>query len=175
MTTKNHIRLIVVTLLCHFTAKLSSQRNIYAEVTNSKEVDVPEENYITAINAGAVFGIGNYFYAGGGINATKVWGAGYSSLGLGAGPEIQVYMLKKTKVKLFLEGKGRVMYFFPEYPGTELNFAFWGGPAVELFLSERNKLKFGFFYNHLSNAKADEQYMNKSLDGLGINIGWVFY
>ncbi len=135
---------------------------------------MPEENYISALDIGVVFGVGNCIYVGAGINATKVWGKGYSSIGIGAGPQIRVYVLKSGKLKFFIEGKGRVMYLFPEYPGTELNFAFWGGPSAEMFVTKRNKIKFGFCYNHLSNGKPREQYMNQSLDGLGFNIGVVF-
>ena len=103
---------------------------------------MPEENYISALDIGVVFGVGNCIYVGAGINATKVWGKGYSSIGIGAGPQIRVYVLKSGKLKFFIEGKGRVMYLFPEYPGTELNFAFWGGPSAEMFVTKRNKIKF---------------------------------
>lgn len=165
--------MLYLVMLC--SASIAQKRNVYISLSNSKEINVPEENYISAFDIGAVFEIENYFYVGAGINATKVWGKGYSSLGIGAGPEIQFYVYKREKLKLFLEGKGRVMYLFPEYPGTELNFAFWGGPGAEIFLTNRNRLKIGFCYNHLSNGKDTEQYMNQNLDGLGLTIGWFFY
>ncbi len=175
MKTEKRIYLIALCAIILSISKLSAQKNIYVSLSNSKEINVPEENYISAINSGAVFGIKNYFLAGGGVNVTKVWGPEYSSLGVGAGPDVRIYLLKKSKTKLLLEGAGRVMYLFPEYPGTELNFAFWGGPSVEFFVSENHRLNLGLCYNHLSNGKSHEQNYNRSLDGLGFTVGWAFY
>ncbi|MES2514349.1 MAG: hypothetical protein V4580_09390 [Bacteroidota bacterium] len=175
METKYHIRLLFafVGLCIYITA--SAQRNIYISLNNTKEVNVPQENYISSLDAGAVFGKGPYFFAGGGLSIMKVWGPEYSSIGLGLGPDVQINVLKRAKFKLFLEGKGRVMYLFPEYPNNALNYAFWGGPSIEFFLSRQCNLKLGPCYNHLSNAKSHEQNYNRSLDGLGINIGFTFY
>lgn len=175
MKVHERICLIIFSVLFYSTFSLFGQKHIYLSFSNTKEINVPEENYISAINAGAVFGIGNYIYAGGGLNATKVWSSEYSSLGLGAGPNVRIYLLKKSKIKFLLEGTGRVMYLFPEYPGTELNFAFWGGPAVEFYILENHRLNVGMCYNHLSNGKRHEQDYNRSLDGIGVTIGWTFY
>ncbi len=175
MKPTSYIQLFFLLILICFVADVSAQRNVYVSINNTKEINVPEENYISSLDAGAVFGKGRYFFAGAGVSVAKVWGAGYSSLGVGVGPDVQINIFTRTKFKLFLEGKGRVMYLFPEYPGTELNFAFWGGPSVEFLLSGKCHLKLGTCYNHLSNGKEREQEYNKSLDGLGLNIGLAFY
>jgi hypothetical protein len=175
MKAKYHMHLFFLLMGLYFTKTLPAQKNMYVSLNNTKEVNVPQENYISSIDAGAIFGKGSYFFAGGGISVMKVWGPEYSSLGIGLGPDVQINLLKRNKFKLFLEGKGRVMYLFPEYPGTELNYAFWGGPSIEFFLSKGFNLKMGPCYNHLSNAKSREQSYNRSLDGIGINIGLTFY
>jgi hypothetical protein len=175
MNTQAYIRLFFTLISLYFAKTSFAQRNVYLSINHTKEVNVPQENYISSLDAGAVFGKGHYFFAGGGISVMKVWGPEYSSLGIGLGPDVQINILRRSKFKLFLEGKGRVMYLFPEYPGTELNYAFWGGPSIEFYLSERSKLKLGPCYNHLSNAKGREQNYNRSLDGIGINIGLAFY
>jgi hypothetical protein len=155
---------------------LSAQKqSAYISLINSREINVPEENYISALDAGTYFETGTYIHIGAGINVTKIWSVDYSSGCFGVGPELQFYFLRRPRIKLFLEGKGRVMYLFPEYPDTELNFAFLGGPNAEFYVNEVNRLKFGICYNHLSNGKPVEQYKNQSLDGLGFSIGWVFY
>ncbi len=172
---KHHIRLWLLLAGLYIAITSSAQKNVYISLNNAKEVAVPQENYISSVDAGAVFGKGPWFFAGGGISVMKVWGPEYSSVGVGLGPDVQINVLKRSKFKLFLEGKGRVMYLFPEYPGNELNYAFWGGPSIEFLLSKKCNLKLGPCYNHLSNAKSHEQNYNRSLDGLGINIGFAFY
>jgi hypothetical protein len=176
MNALKNSRLLIGCLLMNATMSLFSQhRNSYVSLNNTKEVNTHNENYISALDAGTVFGIGEYVYAGGGITFAKIWGPGYSSLGAGIGPDLQIYLIQRKKFRFTLEGKGRVMGLFPEYPADALNYAFWGGPMAEFSLSERHRLKFGICYNHLSNARPVEQVMNKSLDGIGFNIGWAFY
>lgn len=175
-TKRNCNALFIICLLSGLVSMAQTrQRYIYASLSNTKDIDTKTENYISAIDAGVVFGIGEYIYGGGGVTMTKVWGAGYSSLAAGIGPDLHIHLIRKEKFRFILEGKGRVMGFFPEYPEDALNYAFWGGPVIEFSVSQKHRLKLGLCYNHLSNARPIEQVHNKSLDGLGVNIGWAFY
>jgi hypothetical protein len=175
-TIKHYNRLLFLFLLLTLNTGLEAQEHtIYASLSNTREINTHYENYISALDAGAVFGINNYIYAGGGLTIAKVWGPDYSSLAAGIGPDLHIHLIRREKFRFMIEGKGRVMYFFPEYPETAINYAFWGGPTAEFSLSARHKLKLGICYNHLSNAKPVEQATNKSLDGIGFNLGWAFY
>ena len=175
-TRKNHHALFVICLLSGLISiARAQQRNIYASLSNTRDIGTKNENYISAIDAGFVFGVREYLYVGGGLTIAKVWETDYSSLAAGIGPDLHIHLIRKEKFSFILEGKGRVMGFFPEYPEDALNYAFWGGPVAEFSLSQRHRLKLGLCYNHLSNARPIEQVHNKSLDGLGLNIGWAFY
>ena len=133
------------------------------------------DNYIvSSVDAGSFFNQNKYFLVGASAHVCRFWAPDYSSASFGLGPSVQIYLLNRAHTRFYLEGKGAVLYMFPEYPATAINYSFFGGPTCDIQMQEKGRLKLGLGYNHVSNAKRKEQPTNGSWDGLGFSIGWVF-
>lgn len=170
--TKKIMYVIVLIVKINNTDKLIAQKNIYLSVGSYRELEF--NRYLTTVSLGFLYNSDKKVLVGAEICKFKFWQTGYSSYGIGLSPIVQICIIKKNMHKLYLESKGGIMYMFPEYPETAVNYSLLLGTCYEIHLLEKHKLRFGFAYRHSSNGKIKEQPTNQMWDGIGINSGWIF-
>jgi hypothetical protein len=152
--------------------KILGQKNIYISRGNYKELEF--NRYLSTLGIGILFNGIKPVLIGGEICSFKFWDNNYSSIGIGLCPIIQLQLMKLNKNKLFFESKGGVMYMFPEYSNTAINYNLSLSPVYEIQLLEKHKLRFGVAFRHSSNGKRKEQFTNQMWDGIGFSSGWIF-
>ncbi|MDP3555962.1 MAG: hypothetical protein Q8T03_01235 [Bacteroidota bacterium] len=123
----------ILLLLC--TNKIIGQGSKYTSIGIFKGIEY--NSFLTTVGSGILYNNGKKLRAGGEIHAYKFWDKYYSSLGIGYSPVLQLFLLKRAKYKLFLDTKGGIIYMFPEYQDTAVNFTFFLAQRTKYFFPQK--------------------------------------
>lgn len=168
-------RLLTVTILSAlgFKVQARSTAHAYAEAGFYKEVG-EYRSYLSNISGGVVY-MRRGFELGGELHIYKFWNSDYSSIGIGIRPVARYSLVRLGKGFSFLtEVKGGVIYMAPEHPANAINYTFDAGFAIEMPVTNKNKMRIGFHYSHFSNGQRSGDIQNPTWDGFGLYVNWLF-
>ncbi|OJW77852.1 MAG: hypothetical protein BGO69_00050 [Bacteroidetes bacterium 46-16] len=131
-------------------------------------------DYLNTFDFGRIYRISRWAALGGEASVYKFTADNYSFIGLGLRPVLDIYLLHKGHCSIFTEGRGGIVYMFPEYSRSALNFTFVSTTGVELRVFKTNNLRFGLGYHHFSNGKQYAEITNAVWDGFGISFAWHY-
>jgi hypothetical protein len=165
---------VAATLLFCSNAKALSQgkKALYAGTGSYKEIGFAN-SYLTTVDVGVTFQLSRWFVVSPEVDMYKFWNSDYSPLGVGFRPALKAYFLNDANWSIFAEMKGGIIYMFPEFENSAVNFTLIQSMGTEIAVSHNKRISLAIGYCHFSNGRRNDNAKNPMWDGVGASVGLI--